>query len=333
MRWREMQLQADSCRKGTQMADRYAFGIDVGGTTIKHGLFDAEKEELVESWEIPTRTEDNGRYILEDIAASVKAKMEEKKLDGKDVIGLGIGVPGPVLSNGVVNEAVNLHWGVTDVASILSGLLGGMKIQVGNDANVAALGEQWKGGGQGFDNMVMVTLGTGVGGGIIINGKILPGSHGAGGEIGHMQVSDHETDSCNCGKKGCLEQYASASGIVRVTKRELAKNKKATTLKDDGKLSAKKIFDEAKEGDAFAVSMVDAFGKKLGEALASIAAVVDPEAVVIGGGVSRAGQVILDVTEKYYTPAAFHACRNVVFKLAQLGNDAGMYGAVRMVLQ
>lgn len=315
------------------MADRYAFGIDVGGTTIKHGLFDAEKEELVESWEIPTRTEDNGRYILEDIAASVKAKMEEKKLDGKDVIGLGIGVPGPVLSNGVVNEAVNLHWGVTDVVSILSGLLGGMKIQVGNDANVAALGEQWKGGGQGFDNMVMVTLGTGVGGGIIINGKILPGSHGAGGEIGHMQVSDHETDSCNCGKKGCLEQYASASGIVRVTKRELAKNKKATTLKDDGKLSAKKIFDEAKEGDAFAVSMVDAFGKKLGEALASIAAVVDPEAVVIGGGVSRAGQIILDVTEKYYTPAAFHACRNVVFKLAQLGNDAGMYGAVRMVLQ
>ena len=328
-----MQLQADSCRKGTQMADRYAFGIDVGGTTIKHGLFDAEKEELVESWEIPTRTEDNGRYILEDIAASVKAKMEEKKLDGKDVIGLGIGVPGPVLSNGVVNEAVNLHWGVTDVASTLSGLLGGMKIQVGNDANVAALGEQWKGGGQGFDNMVMVTLGTGVGGGIIINGRILPGSHGAGGEIGHMQVSDHETDVCNCGKKGCLEQYASASGIVRVTKRELAKNKKATTLKDDGKLSAKKIFDEAKEGDAFAVSMVDEFGKKLGEALASIAAVVDPEAVVIGGGVSRAGQIILDVTEKYYTPAAFHACRNVVFKLAQLGNDAGMYGAVRMVLQ
>lgn len=315
------------------MADRYAFGIDVGGTTIKHGLFDAEKEELVESWEIPTRTEDNGRYILEDIAASVKAKMEEKKLDGKDVIGLGIGVPGPVLSNGVVNEAVNLHWGVTDVASTLSGLLDGMKIQVGNDANVAALGEQWKGGGQGFDNMVMVTLGTGVGGGIIINGKILPGSHGAGGEIGHMQVSDHETDTCNCGKKGCLEQYASASGIVRVTKRELSKNKKATTLKDDGKLSAKKIFDEAKEGDAFAVSMVDAFGKKLGEALASIAAVVDPEAVVIGGGVSRAGQIILDVTEKYYTPAAFHACRNVVFKLAQLGNDAGMYGAVRMVLQ
>ena len=259
--------------------------------------------------------------------------MEEKKLDGKDVIGLGIGVPGPVLSNGVVNGAVNLHWGVTDVASILSGLLDGMKIQVGNDANVAALGEQWKGGGQGFDNMVMVTLGTGVGGGIIINGRILPGSHGAGGEIGHMQVSDHETDVCNCGKKGCLEQYASASGIVRVTKRELAKNKKATTLKDDGKLSAKKIFDEAKEGDAFAVSMVDAFGKKLGEALALIAAVVDPEAVVIGGGVSRAGQIILDVTEKYYTPAAFHACRNVVFKLAQLGNDAGMYGAVRMVLQ
>ncbi len=315
------------------MAKKYAFGIDVGGTTIKHGLFDAQKEELIESWEIPTRTEDNGRYILEDIAASVRSKLEEKKIAADEVEGLGIGVPGPVLENGVVNEAVNLHWGVIDVASTLSGLLDGMKVKVGNDANVAALGEQWKGGGQGFANMVLVTLGTGVGGGIILNGKILPGSHGAGGEIGHMKVSDHETDSCNCGKKGCLEQYASASGIVRVTRKEFAKNKKATTLKDDGKLSAKKIFDEAKQGDEFAVSMVDAFGKKLGEALSVITAVVDPEAIVIGGGVSRAGQIILDVTEKYYTPAAFHACRSVVFKLAQLGNDAGMYGAVRMVLQ
>ncbi len=315
------------------MAAKYAFGIDVGGTTIKHGLFDAEKEELLESWEIPTRTEENGRFILEDIAASVKAKMAEKNLAAADVKGLGIGVPGPVLNSGIVNQAVNLHWGVMDVAGILSGLLDGMSVKVGNDANVAALGEQWKGGGQGYENIVMVTLGTGVGGGIILDGKILPGSHGAGGEIGHIKVEDHETDACNCGKCGCLEQYASASGIVRVTKKSFAKNKKATVLKDDDKLTAKKIFDAAKNGDEYALAIVDGFGKKLGEALAQIAAVVDPEAVVIGGGVSRAGEIILNVTEKYYTPAAFHACRTTVFKLAELGNDAGMYGAVRMILQ
>ncbi len=312
---------------------KYAFGIDVGGTTIKHGLFDAQGGQLLESWEIPTRTQENGRFILGDIAASVKAKMSEKGMSSLDVEGLGIGVPGPVLNTGVVNQAVNLHWGVLDVCEILSGFLDGMTVKVGNDANVAALGEQWKGGGQGYQSIVMVTLGTGVGGGIILDGKILPGSHGAGGEIGHIKVSDREKDACNCGKHGCLEQYASASGIVRVTRKALAETKEQTVLQDDDALSAKAIFDAAKDGDAFALAMVDAFGKKLGEALAQIAAVVDPEAVVIGGGVSRAGNIILETTEKYFTPAAFHACRTTVFKLAQLGNDAGMYGAVRMILQ
>ena len=245
------------------MADRYAFGIDVGGTTIKHGLFDAEKEELVESWEIPTRTEDNGRYILEDIAASVKAKMEEKKLDKKDIVGLGIGVPGPVLPNGVVNEAVNLHWGVTDVASTLSGLLGGMKIQVGNDANVAALGEQWKGGGQGFDNMVMVTLGTGVGGGIIINGRILPGSHGAGGEIGHAHVIDGMQEACNCGNHGCLEQVASATGIARLAREALAATDAPSVMREKENISAKTVFDAVKENDAIAIQVAEKYNVPL----------------------------------------------------------------------
>ncbi len=312
---------------------RYAFGIDVGGTTIKHGLFDAQRETLLESWEIPTRTEENGRYILGDVAASVKVRMEEKGISASEVAGLGIGVPGPVLETGVVNQAVNLHWGVMDVREILSDALDGMTVKVGNDANVAALGEQWKGGGQGYQNVVLVTLGTGVGGGLILDGKIVSGSHGAGAEIGHMKVEEHEPDACNCGKHGCLEQYASASGIVRVTRKKLAETKKATVLKDDDRLSAKLIFDAAKENDAFALSMVDAFGRKLGEALAQIAAVVDPEVFVIGGGVSRAGEIILEAVEKYYAPAAFHACRTTVFKLAKLGNDAGMYGAVRMVLQ
>lgn len=312
---------------------KYAFGIDVGGTTIKLGVFDAEHEELLEKWEIPTRTEGNGRYILEDAAASVKSKICEKGWEDAEVAGVGIGVPGPVLSNGVVDGAVNLHWGVMDVAGTLSGLLGGFPVKVGNDANVAALGEQWKGGGKGYQNIIMVTLGTGVGGGIILNGQILPGSHGAGGEIGHMLVSHHETEFCNCGKKGCLEQYASASGIVRTARKAIGEGNLPTVLCNDERLSAKMVLDEAKKGDELAIFVVDAFGRKLGEGLAMINAVIDPEAVVIGGGVSKAGQIVLDVVEKYYMPAAFHACRKTVFRLAELGNDAGIYGAVRMVLQ
>ena len=313
---------------------KYAFGVDVGGTTIKHGLFDAKAEELLESWEIPTRTEDNGRYILSDIAESIQNKLAEKKIDAKEIIGVGIGVPGPVLHSSIVNNAVNLHWGVVDVAANLSEMLGGLPVKVGNDANVAALGEQWKGGGEGFQNVLMVTLGTGVGGGIILNGRILDGSNGAGGEIGHIKVSDTETERCNCGKCGCLEQYTSANGIVRVTKKALATTKlKSTLAGNPDKVTSKEIFDEAKQGDEFALQMVDQFGRTLGEALANMTVVVDPEVIVIGGGVSKAGQIIIDAVQKYYTPAAFHACRSVIFKLALLGNNAGMYGAVRMILQ
>lgn len=314
------------------MSASYAFGIDVGGTTIKHGLF-STKGELLESWEIPTRTQENGRYVLPDIAASIKAKVKEKGLTKDDIKGVGIGVPGPVLEGGIVNSCVNLGWGVIDVQEELSNALGGIDVEVGNDANVAALGECWKGAGRGYKNMVMVTLGTGVGGGVIINGKILPGTHGAGGEIGHIMVNKDEEDYCNCGKKGCLEQYASANGIVRMTRKALAKKHKETKLVDDENLSSRLIFDLAKQGDEFALQQVEQMCQTLGEALAAVAAVVDPEAFVIGGGVSKAGTIITDTVKKYYEPAAFHGCRTVIFKLAELGNDAGMYGAVRMVLQ
>ncbi len=310
----------------------YAFGIDVGGTTVKCGLFNV-KGDLLEKWEIPTRKEDGGKYILGDIADAIKDKCREKGLKKEDILGVGIGVPGPVLEDGIVNNCVNLGWGVVDVKETLSGLLDEIPVAVGNDANVAALGEQWKGGGSGYKNVVLVTLGTGVGGGIIIGGKIIPGSHGAGGEIGHIQVDKNETVPCNCGKKGCLEQYASATGVVRMAKRYLAKSKKTTVLKDDETLSAKTVFDAAKANDAAALDVVEQFGERLGTALAAINCVVDPEVVVIGGGVSKAGQIILDVVQKYYIPAAFNACRNCLFKLAELGNEAGMYGAVRMVLQ
>ena len=312
---------------------QYAFGVDVGGTTIKIGLYDVKKEDFIDKWEIPTRTQDNGRYILPDIAQALRDKLTEAGAEFSQVKGVGIGVPGPALENGVVNMAVNLHWGVVDVAKNLSELLDGLPVKVANDANVAALGEQWKGGGEGYQKLVMVTLGTGVGGGVILNGRILAGSNGAAGEIGHIKVSDTETDVCNCGKTGCLEQYTSANGVVRMTRKALAKNRRKTVLYDDETLNSKVIFDAIKDGDEFALSVGEDFGRYLGEAIAIINMVVDPEVVVIGGGMSKAGQVVVDLVQKYYTPAAFHATRNVVFKLAELGNTAGMYGAVRMVLQ
>lgn len=310
---------------------QYAFGIDIGGTTVKCGFFKNDGT-FVEKWEIPTRKDNGGDLILPDIADAIRERLEKHGVSMDDVEGIGVGVPGPVLDDGVVNGCVNLGWGVFNVAEKLSALLGGIRVVAGNDANVAALGEQWHGGGKGFKNVVMVTLGTGVGGGIIIGGRILPGGHGAAGEIGHMQMRKNETAVCGCGKKGCLEQYASATGIVRLAKLALADTTKPSSLRSLAEVTSKDIFDAAKTGDAMALKLVDTLGEMLGSALAHITAVVDPDVIVIGGGVSKAGQILLDAIVKHYRPAAFHACRDTEFKLAVLGNDAGMYGAVRMVL-
>jgi len=317
--------------KGERSMKQYAFGIDIGGTTVKCGFFKNDGT-FVEKWEIPTRKDNGGDLILPDIADAIRERLEKHGVSMDDVEGIGVGVPGPVLDDGVVNGCVNLGWGVFNVAEKLSALLGGIRVVAGNDANVAALGEQWRGGGKGFKNVVMVTLGTGVGGGIIIGGRILSGGHGAAGEIGHMQMRKNETAVCGCGKKGCLEQYASATGIVRLAKLALADEKKPSSLRSLTEVTSKDIFDAAKTGDAMAMKLVDTLGEMLGSALAHITAVVDPDVIVIGGGVSKAGQILLDAIVKHYRPAAFHACRDTEFKLAVLGNDAGMYGAVRMVL-
>ena len=309
---------------------QYCFGVDVGGTTIKMGVFDPEGKVL-DKWEIPTRTENNGDKILPDIAAAVQQKMEEMKIEKESVVGVGIGVPGPVNDDGVVFKAVNLGWDVMNIKEILGGLLG-LPVNAGNDANVAALGEMWCGGGRGYNNMVLVTLGTGVGGGIIINGKILTGSTGAGGEIGHIHIKDGEPDVCGCGNNGCLEQYASATGIVRLANRKLAATTEDTVLKNS-EISAKSVFDAVKAGDKVACEIAEEFGEYLGKGLAAIAAVVNPQAFVIGGGVSKAGNVLFDYIEKYYKQYVFHGCKNVDFKLATLGNDAGIYGAAKLVLK
>ena len=308
---------------------RYCFGIDIGGTTVKIGLFSISGE-IIDKWEIKTHTENQGERILPDISESILNKLEEKKILKSDVNGIGIGVPAPVKADGIVKNTVNLGWKYKEVKREMEEL-SGLRTEVGNDANVAALGEMWKGGGQGCKNGVMVTLGTGVGGGVIINGSIIGGVHGAGGEIGHMKVSDTETDVCGCGKCGCLEQYASATGIVRLAKKRLAADDTATTLRDLPEVTAKDIFDAAKAGDAVSLELVETLGTILGGALAAIACVADPEMFVLGGGVSKAGQILLDVVQKHFKERAFQACEDTKFVLASLGNDAGMYGCAKMI--
>ena len=309
---------------------RYGFGVDVGGTTVKLAWFD-EEGTLLHKWEIPTVTEGGGSAILPDIAKAVEGFLAENKIDKSQVIGIGVGVPGPVNDQGVVNRCVNLGWGVFNVAQTLSELTG-LPVRAGNDANVAALGEAWKGGGMGCDNMVLATLGTGVGGGIIIGGKPVSGAHGAGGEIGHIPLCKDETEPCGCGKFGCAEQYCSATGVVRVTKRYLDAHDTPSVLRDLETLTAKDIFDAAKAGDAAAQEALEQVYDLMGQFLASICCVADPEVVVLGGGVSRAGQPLLDGTQKYFDRYVFHASRNTRFALASLGNDAGAYGAFKLVL-
>lgn len=309
---------------------QYCFGVDVGGTTVKLGLFSPDGT-ILDKWEIPTRTQDSGKEILPDVAASVEAKLTEKSIAKSDVIGVGIGVPGPVDGQGVVRKAVNLGWGVFDAKAELEKLLG-LPVEVGNDANVAALGEMWCGGGKGYQNLVLATLGTGVGGGIIIDGKIVTGATGAGGEIGHICMNPSEEEACGCGKRGCLEQYASATGIVRLANRKLAAVTEDSVLRTQ-EISAKTVFDAVKAGDKVACEIAEEFGEYLGKGLAMIAAVVNPEAFVIGGGVSKAGDILCEYVTKYYQQYAFHGCAEAVFKLATLGNDAGICGAAKLVIK
>ncbi|MDD6072161.1 MAG: ROK family glucokinase [Clostridiales bacterium] len=309
---------------------KYVFGADIGGTTVKLGFFTVEGE-LLDKWEIPTRKDEGGRFILPDVAASLEAKLVERSVDKEEIIGVGIGVPGPVKDDGTVLRCVNLGWGVFNVEEEFEKIFG-LPVKVGNDANMASLGEMWQGGGKGYQSIVMVTLGTGVGGGIIINGKMLSGTNGAGGEIGHICVNDNETEVCGCGKKGCLEQYTSATGITRMAERTLTNTDRASKLRIVQYISAKEIFDAAKEGDDLAMELVENHGKTLGKALASVSCVCDPEAFVIGGGVSKAGDILLETTAKYYQQYAFHASKGTKFVLATLGNDAGIYGCAEAIL-
>lgn len=310
--------------------EKVCFGIDIGGTAVKVGLFDTEGK-LLDKWDFTTKKTGNGKDILKDSADFILDKMKDLNLSNENVLGVGVGVPGPVKDNGEVLELPNLGIGHFNIEEEMTSLTG-LKVKAGNDANVAALGEFWMGGGKGFRNMVLATLGTGVGGGIIINGSVLAGSNGAGGEIGHIFVNEEETATCGCGKRGCLEQYASATGIVRLAKHILSDSTESSTMRDFTEISAKTVFDCAKEGDKLALEAVEKACYYLGVAMAHIAQVIDPEVFVIGGGVSKAGDIITETTKKNYNNHVMNALKNKEFKLATLGNDAGIYGAAKLII-
>lgn len=288
---------------------RKFYGIDVGGTTVKLGLF--SETELLEKWEIPTDHTNSGANIVRDIARSLRGPAD----------GAAIGVPGAVLRDGTVNRCVNLGWGVCRPGDEFTALTG-IPCRMANDANIAAMGEQWQGGGEGFASILLVTLGTGVGGGLIHHGHIITGAHGAAAEIGHICVEPTEAETCGCGNRGCLEQYCSATGISRLAKRAGL-----------GDITAKDVFDRAAAGDADALAVADLACDYLGRGIAACCAVIDPEAVVLGGGVSKAGEFLRVRVEEAFRKYAFHACRETQIRLATLGNDAGIFGAARLAMR
>ena len=309
----------------------YAIGVDVGGTTVKMGLFSRDGA-LLEKWEIPTRTQNNGEHVLPDIVASIRSKLSEKNIAPQNVEGIGIGVPGPVSADFTVNKCVNLGWGVFNLKEKMNQLLPEISnVAAGNDANVATLGELWQGGGKGYQSAVMFTLGTGVGGGVVVDGKIVAGANGGAGEVGHMTVEPGETVPCACGKYGCLEQYASANGIVRMGKVMLSQCDKPSALRDLERFTAKDICDLARNGEEMAVDIVERFGEYMGRAMSYVACTTDPDVFIVGGGMSRAGSIITDVMLKYYRKYAFHVSTGTSIALAELGNDAGIYGCAKMI--
>ena len=310
----------------------YCFGVDIGGTTIKLGLF-SRKDDLLEKWEIPTIKGSDPTPLLRDISKEIETCLDKKGLKKEDLAGIGMTAPGPVTEEGLVRGTVNIGWGDVFLRDQAQNIFGISPVFVGNDARVAALGEYTFGAGQGVSSLLMVTLGTGVGGGIIQNGKILTGKTGTAGEIGHMTMNPFETIFCNCGKKGCLEQYVSARGMVRVAENFLKESDKTSLLRKLEKITAKDLWESAKKQDALALDITKYVTRLLGMAIANACYIVDPEMVVIGGGVSQAGQFLLEMIQKEYTVNVFPHCREKKFALARLRNDAGIYGAAAMVFE
>ncbi len=305
--------------------EKYIYGIDIGGTTIKIGLFSLEGD-LLDKWEIVTNRADNGIHVLKDIHESIK----RHQVDLKDILGYGFGVPGPVV-DGLIIKGINIDWENYNLQTEFSKLTNNEMVFVENDANVAALGETWQGAAKGYKNSAMITVGTGVGGGIIVNSKIVDGAHGSGGEIGHIRVIHENGLLCNCGNKGCLETVASATGIKNMFKSMLRLSELTTELKDIQNISVKMIFDAAKKGDPLCLAVVDKITYYLGYTCQILSVITNPDIIIIGGGVSNAGNFFIDKIRKHFREIAFKSVKNTLIVKAKLGNDAGIYGAASLV--
>ena len=308
----------------------YAAGIDIGGTTVKMGLFRADGERL-DAWEIPTRTENGGEAVLPDIADALFARLERLGIGAGELEGAGIGVPGTVLSGGIADRCPNLGWHSRNVAEEAARLLG-MPVRVENDANVAAFGEQRLGAGRGCEDMIMITLGTGVGCGVILNGRIYGGAHGFAGEVGHMQMRTDEQAVCGCGKRGCLEQYASANGVARLAGVRLAEDSRVSLLRSVTRITSRDVFDAARNGDGPAADIVEEACGMLGRALSYLACTLDPEIFVIGGGMAAAGDLLIETIRKTYREAVHPSLRGTPVVRAELGGSAGISGAAAMII-
>lgn len=256
---------------------KYVIGADIGGTTVKLGLFE-EDGTLLEKWEIPTVIEGDGTAVLRDIAAEIQKCREKHNIPADGILGVGAGIPGPVTADGVVHRCVNLGWGVFDVRTALEETVG-LPVVVVNDANAAAMGEAWKGGGRGSENVVFITLGTGVGGAVISDGRMVAGANGAAGEFGHMTINPAETEMCACGRRGCVQQYVSASGIARLARKYLAEHEEESALRSVEKLTTKDVFDAAKNGDSAANAILENVYDAFGYAISAVCTVADPEVV------------------------------------------------------
>jgi glucokinase len=309
-------------------------GIDLGGTSIKLALISSDGEIGFKT-EAPTNVTNGGDHILYQMNKMIDRGLENLQLKRSQVKGIGIGAPAFLdMETGFVHEAVNLGWKNFALKDKLQELAQ-LPVIVDNDANIAALGEMWKGAGEGAKDILCVTLGTGVGGGVIINGQIHHGAKGTSGEIGHVTVVFDRGFRCNCGKTGCLETVASATGIVRLTQEALRDGRSSLLqqiMEEKGKLEAKDIAISAEKGDKLSLEILDRVGNYLGLALGNHAVVMNPEKIVIGGGVSRAGDVLFKPIRNYYQKYALaHLTGSIGIVPATLGNDAGVIGAAWLV--
>lgn len=305
--------------------EKYIYGFDIGGTTIKIGLFSLEGVVL-KKWEIRTNKEEKGKYIINDIFNSI----ENYSISLKDVIGYGFGVPGPVV-NGLIVKCVNLGWEDYDLFREFQKLSGSNSIFIENDANVAALGEAWMGAAVGYNNSALITVGTGVGGGIVVDGSAVDGVHGAAGEIGHIRVIHENGLLCNCGNTGCLETLASATGIKNEYKLMIETTSLPCRLRGMNEVSVKLIFDSARENDQLCLAVVDKVSYYLGYACSVLSVITNPNIIVIGGGVSKSGKFFIDKIRKNFDELVFEPAKDTVIAEAKLGNDAGIYGAASLV--